>query len=367
MADHLYVATRKGLLIYHRKGSVWTHSGTHFLGSPVSMVLPATGGQQIFAALNLGHFGVKLHRTDDGGKTWRELAAPAFPKTGASEENKPVADSKELSVSLIWSLEWAGIGKTNAIWCGTLPGGLFHSTDGGGSWALVESLWNLPERERWIGGGAGQPGIHSICVDPRHPGRVAVAVSCGGVWLTEDNGKQWSVASKGMWAEYMPPELKNDPVIQDPHRMAQCVAAANTWWVQHHNGIFRSTNDLGDWHEITTAPVSNFGFALAVHPANPDVAWFVPARDDEYRLPVDGRLVVQRTGDGGRNFDILTRGLPQENAFDLIYRHGLAIDETGNRLALGSTSGNLWLSEDGGDGWLLITSHLPPIYAVRFA
>jgi hypothetical protein len=58
--------------------------------------------------------------------------------------------------------------------------------------------------------------------------------------------------------------------------------------------------------------------------------------------------------------------LPQEHAYDLVYRHALDVDESGNRLAFGSTTGSLWLSEDAGDSWQALSSNLPPIYAVRF-
>jgi hypothetical protein len=45
----------------------------------------------------------------------------------------------------------------------------------------------------------------------------------------------------------------------------------------------------------------------------------------------------------------------------------MAIDASGNRLAFGSTTGGLWVSEDQGDSWSGITHTLPPIHAVRFA
>jgi len=38
----------------------------------------------------------------------------------------------------------------------------------------------------------------------------------------------------------------------------------------------------------------------------------------------------------------------QEDAYDLVYRHGLDVDASGDRLAMGSTTGGLWLSEDQG-------------------
>ena len=110
-----------------------------------------------------------------------------------------------------------------------------------------------------------------------------------------------------------------------------------------------------------------FGFAVAAHPSDPATAWFVPAIKDERRIPVDGKVVVARTRDCGRSFDVLSAGLPQHHAYDLVWRHALAVDATGTRLALGSTSGGLWISEDGGDSWTMPDGRLPPIAALRFA
>jgi hypothetical protein len=154
--------------------------------------------------------------------------------------------------------------------------------------------------------------------------------------------------------------------VQDIHRLVQCAAAPDTMWVQHHNGVFRSTDGARSWREVISIRPAKFGFAVAVHPHDPDTAWFVPGVKDECRVPVDARLVVARTRDGARSFDVLTEGLPQSHAYDLIYRHALAVDDTGTRLAMGSTTGHLWLSENGGDKWTLVAGHLPPISCVRF-
>jgi len=203
-------------------------------------------------------------------------------------------------------------------------------------------------------------------VDPRDSKHVTIGVSCGGVWSTRDGGNTWQLTGHGMRAEFMPPERQFEPNAQDPHMLAQGRANPDVFWVQHHNGIFRSTDAAGSWSEITGVQPSVFGFAVAVHPADSDTAWFVPALKDEKRYPKDGRVVVNRTRDGGRTFETLTRGLPQEHAYDLVYRHALDVDDTGNRLAFGSTTGSLWISEDSGDSWQTLSSHLPPIHAVRF-
>lgn len=291
---------------------------------------------------------------------------PAFAEgdevgTGDGKAPKPATLQK------IWALEAGGAEQPGRLWAGTIPGGLFRSDDAGASWQLVRSLWERPERQGWFGGGYDYPGIHSICVDPRDSRRLALAISSGGVWGSEDDGASWTQGAHGMFAAYMPEERSRDPNIQDVHHMVQCVGAPDTFWAQHHNGVFLSDNGGTQWREIANVPPSVFGFAVAVHPRDPDTAWFVPAIKDERRVPVDGQLVVARTRDRGARFEVLRLGLPQEHAYDLVYRHALAIDRSGERLAFGSTTGGFWTSEDQGDRWQALDARLPPIHAVAFA
>ncbi|AKT36924.1 uncharacterized protein CMC5_010450 [Chondromyces crocatus] len=136
--------------------------------------------------------------------------------------------------------------------------------------------------------------------------------------------------------------------------------------MQHHNGVFRSTDAGLHWEDIQNAAPSVFGFAVAVHPEDPDTAWLVPAVKDETRVPVDAKVVVARTRDGGRSWAVLREGLPQEHAYDITYRHALDVDASNDRLAFGSTTGSLWTTENQGDAWQAISHHLPPIHCVRF-
>ena len=358
MSERILLGTRKGLFDIRRSGRGWEIARTAFLGDPISMLLRDPRDGALYAGQALGHFGVKLQRSTDDGVNWQEIPHPAF--------KKQEADDKGPSVSSIFSLETGGSDQAGLLWCGTIPGGLFLSKDHGESWSLVESLWNAPERLEWFGGGTGEPAIDSICVDPRDPRHVTVAVSCGGVWQTRDGGTSWRLTAEGMYAEYMPPQRRNDQRIQDVHRMVQCEARPNVLWAQHHNGVFRSTDGAASWQEVTAIRPSKFGFAVAAHPKDPDTAWFVPGVKDECRIPVDGKLAVARTRDGARTFEVLSKGLPQSHAYDIVYRHGFDVDDTGDRLAMGSTTGHLWVSENGGDSWTLVAGNLPPISCVRF-
>jgi hypothetical protein len=77
-------------------------------------------------------------------------------------------------------------------------------------------------------------------------------------------------------------------------------------------------------------------------------------------------MVVNRTRDGGRSFETISSGLPQENAYHLVYRHCLDVDGSGERLMMASTTGSLWHSDDGGDSFRQITSSLPPVLCLRY-
>ncbi len=368
MSDRVFVSTRKGLFTIARSDGRWRVDRTAFLGDNVTLTLPDPRDGTVYAALEHGHFGVKVHRSPDGGATWQECATPTYPEKPADAPEDQGHWGKPIPWKLvrIWSLEGAGPDQPGALWCGTLPGGLFRSNDRGASWDLVRPLWDDPKRREWFGGGAEYPGIHSILVDPRNSRHVKLGVSCGGVWATDDGGETWECRADGMRAVYLPPEQATNPNLQDPHRVVQCRANPDVLWVQHHNGVFRSTDCSRSWHEITNASPSVFGFAVAVHPEDGDTAWFVPAVKDEKRYPVEGKVVVSRTRDGAKTFEVLREGLPQEHAYDLVFRHGLDVDATGRRLAFGSTTGSLWISEDQGDSWQTVSEHLPPIYAVRF-
>jgi ligand-binding sensor domain-containing protein len=365
MSDQLLVSTRKGLFTVERCGNCWDIAKVDFLADNVTLALSDKRSGRTYAALDHGHFGVKVHRSTADG--WEEIATPTYPeKPEGYEENDMWGRPLPWSTVRIWALVAGGADEPGVLWCGTLPGGLFHSKDDGQSWQFVRTLWDHPSRKMWTGGGADLPGIHSVCVDPRNSMHVSIAISTGGIWHTADGGETWTQRGHGMRAEYMPPEQAHEPNAQDVHCLAQCRAAPQRMWVQHHNGIFVSSDEGHNFSEITNATPSAFGFPVVVHPREPDTAWFVPEIKDEKRIPVDGKLVVSRTRDGGKTFETLSNGLPQSHAYDVVYRHALAIDDSGDRLAMGSTTGGLWISEDQGESWACVSHTLPPVYAVTF-
>lgn len=353
----LLISTSKGLIIYKRSKHRWQYHQNAFIGLPVSMVLVDPRDNSWWAALAHKHWGQKLHVSRDEGNTWEEVAAPAYPK---GLEVKPGVPA---SLKLIWALAHGGQDQPGHLYVGTEPGGLFKTENGGKGFSLVESLWNHPSRLRhWFGGGRDFAGIHSIVVDPRDSQHIYIAVSCAGVFETVDGGNSWFPRNKGLRADYLP-----DPYVEvghDPHLLLACRSQPDVLWQQNHCGIFRSVNGGQEWTDITDANgLANYGFTLAIDHDNPERAWVIPAESDRIRIAVDQALCVCRTEDGGKSWQALRNGLPQQQAFDIVYRHALDIQDS--TLAFGTTTGNVFVSENWGDDWFALNNHLATVNSVK--
>lgn len=369
----LLLGTRKGLFTFNRKGGRWELARHDFTGTPVqyATVDPRDGAR--WACLNHGHWGQHLHRSRDGGRSWEEVTAPAYPEgaliaeAGGTDPFGTVVE-KDVPAKLqkLWCVQPAGSATPGRMYLGTAPGGLFRSDDGGDTFELIEGLWNHPSRlKTWFSGGEGETGpvLHSIVEDPRDPNHLYVGISCAGVFESMDGGANWEPRNNGSIADFLP-----DPYAEvghDAHFLAGCAADPDVLWQQNHCGIFRSTNGGQKWDAVSQkGNVAHFGFPIAVDANDPDTAWVVPAVSDEIRIAVNGALCVCRTIDGGETWQELRAGLPQRDCYDIVFRH--AFDVAGDDLAFGSTTGNAYVSADRGDSWECLGNNLPPVYSVRF-
>lgn len=358
MSDRLILGTRKGLLILERNGGGWNIACEAHRAIPVSYAAtdPRTG--VLWAGLDHGHWGPKLHRSRNMGVTWEEVAAPAYP------DGEEISEGKPAKLSYIWLIAPGAVDQPNRLYIGTEPGGLFQSDDGGDTFHLVTGLWNHPSRKSWwFGGGRDYAGVCSLVLDPRDSNHLWAGISVGGVFESRDGGQSWEGRNKGLVADFLPDP--NSEFGHDPHFVVASPANPDVLWQQNHCGIFRSTDGGQNWENISQpGGPAYFGFAIAVDAHSPDTAWVVPAVDAEFRLAIDRALCVCRTEDGGKTWQTLRQGLPQGDCYDIVFRH--ALDISGDRLAFGTTTGNLYLSDDRGDTWRCLGHNFPPINSVRF-
>lgn len=356
--DKMLVATGKGLIVYQYDGKDWQFLRDYFIGLPVSNVLRDSRSGIWWAALDHKHWGQKLHRSVNEGKTWEEVPTPAYP------QGTMIRPEQSAKMRYIWTIAQGGEDQPGRLYIGTEPGGLFQSDDNGESFQLVESLWNHPSRpDHWFGGGRNHAGIHSIVVDPRDSNHVYVGVSCAGVFETHDGGKSWKGSNQGLRADYLPDKFPE--FGHDPHLLEICTANPQVIWQQNHCGVFRSVDAGANWQEITAQDQSNYyGFTIGIDHKNPERAWVIPALSDKIRVAVNQALFVSRTDDGGKTWQQFRQGLPQQACYDIVLRHALAIK--GGHMAFGTNSGNLYVSADEGESWQLINHSLAKVFSVVF-
>lgn len=393
MSDLILLGTRKGTIIFDRTNAGWRPRPITHAGIPVCYAARDPRDGTLWASLDHGHWGPKLSRSRDGGTTWADITSLKYPQgaryivkylpTPDFNPESPSAQPEYANAAVlkIWNIAFGSADQPGRLYAGTIPGGLFVSDDGGDTWELNRPLWNHPSRggdlfasdasseNQWNGTPASidygifEPGIHSIIVNPSNHNHLYVAVSTAGVIESTDGGKSWASRNRGMLNDYMP-----DPESEwghDPHFVTSCKAQPEHLWQQNHCGIFYSDNAAKSWSKVSMPELRvNFGFPIAVDANDGRTAWVVPASADSERMAIDGGLFVARTSDGGQSWQTFREGLPQDNAYDIVLRHGL--DVSGNYLCFGSTTGNVYLSEDRGETWQCLGSNFPPIYSVRF-
>lgn len=388
MSDQILIGTRKGTFIATKGQGRWQPKLAGHAGVGVNFVAADPGTGTLWAALGHGHWGAKLSRSTDGGQTWSDASQVKYPPgarylslpdpTEEPSEEPQRYTFRDATLLKLWMLAFGSNGR---IYVGTIPGGVFTSDDGGESFELNRGLWNHESRggdlfagegrgkTDWFGtpaseGGEFAAGIHSIEVDPRNPDRILVAVSTAGVLESTDGGKSWRGRNVGMTNDYLPnPEAEWG---HDPHAIQMCKNQPEHIWQQNHCGVFYSADGAASWKKVSQPEQGvHFGFPVAVDDNDGRSAWLVPGVSDAQRMAIGGGLFVARTNNGGESWQQLRNGLPQENAYDVVYRH--ALSASGDRVAFGSTTGNLYVSEDRGDSWSVVANNLPPIYSVRFA
>jgi hypothetical protein len=393
MADMILLGTRKGTVIFDRTNSSWRQRAIAHAGIPVCYAARDPRDGTLWASLDHGHWGPKLSRSRDNGATWEDISSLKYPKgaryivkylpTPDFNPDSPTAQAEyvDASVLKIWNIAFGHASQPNRLYAGTIPGGLFVSDDGGDSWELNRPLWNHESRggdlftgdatseNRWNGTpasidyGVFEPGIHSIIVNPSNPNHLYVAVSTAGVIESTDGGQTWQPRNRGMLMDYLPnPESEWG---HDPHFVTMCREQPEHLWQQNHCGVFYTDNSAQQWKKVSQPEVGvNFGFPIAADAKDGRTAWVVPARADSERMAIDGSLFVARTTDGGQTWLSLRKGLPQENAYDIVLRHGL--DVADDCICFGSTTGNVYITEDRGESWQSLSNNLPPVYSVRF-
>jgi hypothetical protein len=350
----LLVGTKKGLFVLEGEpGGAFEITARAFAGQPVEYAMRDPASGRVLASTTSAFYGPKIWLADDPAGEWEQASGVALP------------DGGEQALERIWTIVAGADGRT--LYAGGDPGVLFESGDGGATWTLNQALWEHPTRPDWQPGGGGLC-LHSIVPWPGDPDRLALALSAVGVWLTDDRGASWRHGNAGLRPRYLPDDAPADTLTLCVHNLHRAPRRPERLFLQFHGGVYRSDDAGRSWTDIGAGLPSDFGFPLALDPADPDSAYVIPLAGDFDRVTPDGRVRVYETRDAGASWAPRGDGLPAEHAYLTVLRQAFAYGAVGGdalELYFGSTSGALFGSGDAGATWSAAAENLPPVFSVR--
>lgn len=348
----LITGTDKGLIIYEKIDRLWKLSDIQFIGMPIG-AFHQDGNGTWWVAINHKHWGPKLYSSSNQGENFTEVSAPKFDA------------SSPYSLKSIWSIESQHIGPIKRLYIGTEPAALFLSEDGGESFKELSGLSKHESRPSWQGGGKGsnRPFLHTLVTHPEDSNDLTVGISCAGVFQSKDLGNTWKPSNNGLKSFFLPnSEIE---VGHDPHIILRHPKDSNVLWQQNHCGIYRSTEGGINWVDVSDPEgKAVYGFAMVIDDQDVNTAWVIPAQSDDLRYPIHNKLAVYKTSNAGQSWQAQNNGLPQEGAFDLVLRASFARKK--QTMAFGSNNGNLYLSEDDGENWKILSQSLSSVRTVLF-
>ena len=355
MSVVVMVGTTKGLFLLDPDGPV---RGPFLVGASVPSVAFDPRRQRMLAGASSFFFGSSILHSDDLGQTWSESETP----------NIRFPEGTEASITQTWQITPAGQDEPDVLYAGVEPAALFRSADGGESWDLVRGLYDHPHRPTWQPGGGGL-GLHTILLDPRDARRMLVAISTGGVYLTDDGGESWRASNTGVRAQFMPEDQRYPEYGQCVHKVSRDAANPDRLYLQNHFGLYRSDDGAATWTDVANGVPSDFGFPVVAHPRQANTAYIIPLIADVKRWTADAACRVFRTTDAGESWQPMTRGLPQHDAYVTVLRDAFtAADDAGSvGLYFGTRGGEVYASLDDGESWRALAEHLPPVLSVRVA
>jgi hypothetical protein len=364
----ILVGTRKGtyIVVGNRARRTWKVGAMAHDGTDVYHVVadPRHPGD-VYAAVNSPFWGPMVQRSRNWGKTWKEAPTPLTPVM--KDRKSPFDDSGPAPpprpVNNLWHIEPGLPEDPTTLYLGADPHLLFRSSDLGATWEAVDAINEHPDRKNWSPG-AGGACLHTILLDPRDPRRLYVGMSSVGTFRSDDGGDSWKPTNKGVLAPFLP--NKHPETGQCVHDVAADAADPDTFYRQDHGGMYVSHDRMDHWTRIGKPLGDDFGFTVASPRSAPGLAYFVRL-DGMARVTGEGHFQVEEWNDRTKKWRKLLSPKAFPGHFG-VHREGIATDDLSpHGIYVGTTTGQLFVSPDGGRHWQLVPYSFPGIHSVSVA
>lgn len=283
-----------------------------------------------------------LFRSRDNGATWFPANTGFFLTDALGVAISPtdanhllLATSTQLLRSRNGGRDWVQEAPT------VLFGGVYavaFDSDGQGSFVSTNvGIYLTEDGNQWHKTSTPKGATPAYVIAPGSvTGRVYVA-GPGGLWRSEDRGRSWSEAGKGLPSGpvigLLIPRTNSEPGVKNSEETLYVLAGGSIWM---------SPDGMHNWQPRDTGLPMGRVQALSQDPEESSRLWAAAADQ------------VFTSNDGGESWHPVGRPLPEVNTSI----HGIAAAEKGTVIVL-TTHRGLFRSTDGGDSWLLMEGNLP--------
>ena len=358
----VYLGTYKGTYIARSDAGRrrWSVEGPFQAGENVYHAAPDPRHPgHVYSLANNAFWGPVLYRSIDGGRRWTEIGTPGLDRRRTRQPSFDEAPSSKPIVNL-WHFEPGPPGSPRTLYVGVDPHYLYRSTDAGRTWENLRGIAEHPTRPEWNPGAGGRC-LHTVILDPTRPHRMYIGISAAGTFRSDDGGESWIACNRGVRADFLP--NKTPEVGQCVHHVAIDPDDPKVFYRQDHAGIYVSDDAMDHWRHVGGALDHDFGFAVATAPALPGGAIFAPLVGESRTMP-GHRAQVQWYDRRTERFRPMIRTSPTTGDFT-VRREGMVADRLDPAgIYLGTTTGDLIFSPNGGRSWGVVPYRFPTINSV---
>jgi hypothetical protein len=255
--------------------------------------------ESLYASQTSGWFGQVIQRSSDGGRTWEPVGNKFVYDGVAGTHTWYDGTPHPWEFKRVWHLE-PSLDDPDKVYAGVEDAAMFLTADGGKTWDELPGLRRHESGQRWQPG-AGGLCLHTILLDPVHPGRMFIAISAAGAFRSDDVGVTWRPINRGA------------SVAASRTRTPKSATACTGWLCTARVLMCYSCRSTGTSCAPTMAETSarserrsaDDSASIDVHAHEPRPSTPCRSRATEHYVP-DGKLRVYRSRTGGNEWEALT-------------------------------------------------------------